>query len=159
MSWGEKIQRYNRSSVRQDRWCIWFSFLHFNRLFCSSPVQSVGDQVAWGVAMKVFMDTGGTAENQNKTYGPWSCWMDGWMDGLQPLLTSLSPCPAFAFSRLRAPNPSLSAARHKLHKGRGLGSNKPWAKILPLSLALLVTPLRGAAALSLNSFPRLLPCP
>lgn len=86
-------------------------------------------------------------------------WMDGGREGLQPLLTSLSPCPPFAFSRLRAPNPSLSAARHKLHKGRGLVSNKPWAKISSLSLALLVTAPRGAAALSLNSFPRLLPCP
>lgn len=93
--------------------------------------------------MKVFMDKGGTAENQNKTYGPWSCFLDGWMDGLQPLLTSLSPCPAFAFSRLRTPNPSLSAARHKLHIGRGLVSNKPWAKILAVSLALLVTPSMG----------------
>lgn len=53
-------------------------------------MQSVRDQVAWGVAMKVFMDKGGTAENQDKTYGPWSCFLDGWMEGGPSAPTNIS---------------------------------------------------------------------
>lgn len=88
---------------------VCFSFPHFNWLFCSSPLQSVRDQVAWGLAVRVFVDNAGTAENQNKTCGPWR----RRMDGIQPRLISLSPCLPFAFSELRVPNPGPSAAHRQ----------------------------------------------